>query len=56
MSMHFDESPRFSPTGIITGSILALALAMILSLVFGIHPAEAKPGAKVDCVHNASRV
>ena len=56
MSMRLDESPRFSPTGLVTGSVLALILAMILSLVFGIHPAEAKPGAKVTRVHDASRV
>jgi len=41
------ELPRFNPgTGLATGSILALVVAMALSLVFDIQPAEAKSNTK----------
>lgn len=40
MNQRTRESPRFSATGLATGSILATVVAMAVSLVFDIQPAD----------------
>ena len=42
MNKLYEQSPRFNATGLATGSILALIVAMALSLAFDIQPVEAR--------------
>jgi hypothetical protein len=44
MNTRYDQSSRsrFSAIGVTTGSILALIVAMAISVVFDIQPADAK--------------
>jgi hypothetical protein len=46
------ERNRFNATGLATGSILALIVAMAISVVFDLQPAEAR--AQTTAVHTAS--
>jgi hypothetical protein len=48
----YEHSPRFSAVGVATGSILALIVAMALSVFLDNQPAEASTGTKV--AHNVS--
>jgi hypothetical protein len=41
MNKHYDQSPRLSAAGVTTGSILALIVAMAISVVFDVLPAAA---------------
>jgi hypothetical protein len=47
-----EHSPRFSAVGVATATILALILAMALSVVFDSPPADASTGTKM--AHNVS--
>jgi hypothetical protein len=40
MNNHYEQSPRFSAVGVTTGSILALIVAMAISVVLDVHPAN----------------
>jgi len=42
-----DRESCFNPIGLAAGSILALIVAMAISLVFDVQPAEASSGTKV---------
>jgi hypothetical protein len=53
MSNLYDQSPRFSATGVTTGSILALIVAMGISLLFDVQPADTSPRTAV--VHTVSK-
>lgn len=55
MNRRYDQSPRFNPAGLATGSILATIVAMAISLVFDIQPADAKARTTVAHVHTAAR-
>ena len=56
MNNRYEQLPRFNPaTGLATGSILALVVAMAVSLVFDIQPAEAKSNTKVAHTTIAAR-
>jgi hypothetical protein len=46
MNKPYEQSPRFNATGAATGSILALILAMAISIAFDVQPAEASNVAK----------
>jgi hypothetical protein len=41
MKRKHDDPPRFNPAGLATGCILALIIAMAISVAFDIQPAEA---------------
>jgi len=43
MNHRYHQSPRFNTTGLATGSILALIVAMAISVAFDIQPADASP-------------
>jgi len=47
MNKRYEESPRFNATGLATGSILALIVAMAISVFFEIQPVEARPSTTV---------
>ncbi len=47
MNKRFEESPRFNAASLATGSILALIVAMTVSLVFDIEPADASTGTTI---------
>jgi len=47
MKNAYRESSRFNPIGLVIGSILALIVAMAISLVFDVQPAEASTVTKV---------
>jgi hypothetical protein len=55
MNKRYDESPRCSATGITTVSILALAVAMAISLAFDLQPADASAKGPVPGTTVASR-
>jgi hypothetical protein len=42
MNKPYQQSPRFNATSVATGSILALIVAMAISVVFDIQPVDAK--------------
>ena len=44
MDKRDEQSPQFNPTGLTIGSILALTVAMVISLVLDIQPSEAEAG------------
>jgi len=52
MNIQYGQSPRFSATSIATGLILALIVAMGLSVVFDVQPAEAS--ARTTAAHTLS--
>ena len=53
MDKRYDQLPRFNAAGVTTGSILALIVAMAVSVVFDGQPAETPTGTKV--AQNVSR-
>ena len=55
MNKRYEESPRFNPTGLATGSIVALIVATVISVVFDIQPAEASNGTNVAHTSVAAR-
>lgn len=55
MNKRYEQSPRFNAAGLATGSILALVVAMVLSLVFDIQTVEAKTGTQVAHTNIAAR-
>ena len=46
VNKHYDQFLCFSATGVSIGSILALIVALAISLVFDVEPADASTGAK----------
>jgi hypothetical protein len=52
MTKGYEHSARFNVASLATGSILALIVAMAISVVFDSQPAEASTGPKVP--HNVS--
>jgi len=52
MNIQYGQSPRFSATSIATGLILALIVAMGLSVVFDVQPAGAS--ARTTAAHTLS--
>ena len=47
MNKHFEKPTRFHAAGLATGLILALIVAMAISLIFDVQPAEASAVNKV---------
>ena len=52
MNSGYEHSSRFNVAGLATGSILALIVAMAISVAFDVQPADASTGTKV--AHNVS--
>jgi hypothetical protein len=44
MSNRYEQHPRFSPAGVITGAILATIVAMVISVAIDFVPLQAKSG------------
>ena len=55
MNKNFDQALRFTPAGLTIGSILAVIVAMGLSLVFDVQPVEAKTATQVAHSQSAKR-
>jgi len=52
MNQRYEDSPRFHATGLATGSILALIVAMAISVAFDVQPADAQ--ARVTAAHSTA--
>ena len=52
MNHRYHQSPRFNAIGLASGSILALIVAMAISVAFDIQPADASP--HTAAAHTAS--
>ena len=56
MHKRYEQHRRFNAAGLATASILALIVAMAMSLVFDIQPDEASNGARVAHMTQSPRV
>jgi len=55
MNKNFDQAPRFTPAGLTIGSILAVIVAMGLSVLFDAQPVQVKAPSTVAHVQAGHR-